>query len=85
MPRKKSNELNQMTFEDAFAEMEKICLQLENNLEGQGLDEAIEKFTKGMKLSQFCLERLEKAEKIIDTVIKEVDGKLIEQPLKMED
>lgn len=52
---------NKKTFEDNLKELEEIATKLETG--NLGLDEAIEEFEKGMKLSKECTKKLDEAEK----------------------
>lgn len=73
----------EMPFEAALAELEQIVKQLE-----QGelpLEEALEKFAAGVKLSQICLRKLSSAEKQLDTMIEELNGQIIERPLTIQE
>ena len=59
--------MEKLTFEESIKELE----QLVKDLEGTELtlDESIEKFEKGMKLSKHCSKLLESAEKKITLLI----------------
>lgn len=65
------------TFEESLKELETIALELENG--NLNLDESIEKFEKGIKLSKVCTEKLDKAEKKINILLKTENGELIEE------
>lgn len=61
------------TFEKALSELEEIVTVLEN---GEiPLEEALKTFEKGIKLSNYCAEALDKAEKKIKILTKSEDGK----------
>lgn len=70
------------TFESAMSELEKIVSALEN--EEPTLDELIEKYNRGVQLSQQCLKDLDKAEAAMDAMIKEDNGGIIELKLEIE-
>ena len=70
------------TFESAMSELEKIVSALEN--EEPTLDELIEKYNRGVQLSQQCLKNLDKAEAAMDAMIKEDNGEIIELKLEIE-
>lgn len=57
------------TFEESMEELEKIAKELEN--ENLTLDESIEKFERGMKISKECKETLDKAEKKITILLND--------------
>ncbi|MBO7519642.1 MAG: exodeoxyribonuclease VII small subunit [Clostridia bacterium] len=54
---------SQLTFEEQLAELQKISEQLGS--EGVSLDEAIELFEKGIRLSKDCEDKLKKAKQKI--------------------
>ncbi len=60
------------SFEQAMEQLEQIVDQME-----QGeltLEETLAKFEEGMKLSQFCLEKLNQAEQKLKKLVKTEDG-----------
>lgn len=65
------------TFEKAMAQLEKIVQDLES--EELSLENAIKKFEDGIKLSQFCNEKLEASEKKINMLLKKSDDKIEEK------
>ncbi|MEO8041041.1 MAG: exodeoxyribonuclease VII small subunit [Acidobacteriota bacterium] len=62
------------TFESSLAELEKIVEQLENG--ELSLEESLKLFETGVKLSRECRERLSDAERRIEVLMKDGDGKL---------
>jgi len=62
------------TFESSLAELEKIVEQLENG--DLPLEESLKLFENGVKLSRECRERLSDAERRIEVLMKDGDGKL---------
>ncbi len=61
------------TFEQALGDLEKIVTEVE---QGKiGLEESIEKYEQGMKLIKYCRAILEQAEKRIETISKDGQGK----------
>ncbi len=62
------------TFEASLAELEKIVEQLENG--DQPLEESLKLFENGVKLARECRERLSDAERRIEVLMKDGDGKL---------
>ncbi len=62
------------TFESSLAELEKIVGQLENG--ELPLEESLKLFEVGVKLSRECRERLSDAERRIEVLMKDGDGKL---------
>lgn len=56
-------------FEDKLNELEKIVLELENG--DVDLDDAIDKYTKAMKLAKECSEKLKSAEENVNKILTE--------------
>ncbi len=76
------SEQNQ-TFEVSLAELEKIVRRLE---EGDlQLDESLELFEKGVRLSRECRERLNQAERRIEILLRDEDGNATLQEIAGED
>jgi exodeoxyribonuclease VII small subunit len=61
-------------FETSLAELEKIVAQLESG--DLPLEESLKLFETGVKLSRECRERLTEAERRIEVLMKDGDGKL---------
>lgn len=78
-----SIEIEKLSFEDALSMLENIVKDLED--EKITLDESIEKFELGVKLSSRCLAKLNEAEKKIEELTKTEDGKLITKELSLEE
>ena len=71
------------TFESAMEQLEQIVREIEN---GQlTLDTAIKKFEEGVKLSRFCSDKLDEAEKKIDVLLKNEAGKMKTVPFENDD
>ena len=73
---------NKKTFEDNLKELEKIATKLETG--NLGLDEAIEEFEKGMKLSKECTKKLDEAEKRINILVENENGDVIEEKFEVQ-
>jgi exodeoxyribonuclease VII small subunit len=66
------------TFEEAMVDLEKIVISLED---GEGtLEESMKMFEEGMKLSKYCNDKLQNAEKRIVELVNE-NGKISEVEL----
>jgi exodeoxyribonuclease VII small subunit len=78
MPRAKSSE-----FEKAFQELEAIVQRLES--EELALDEALQLFEKGIRLSRFCNQKLEEVEKKIELILADSKGQPVVEPFEPED
>ena len=70
MPAKK--EKKELSFEEAVAELESIVEKMEAG--DLGLEESLAYFEKGNELSKFCQEKLTKASKRIEKLVKTSDS-----------
>ena len=68
----------EMKFEDALKKLEKIVGDLENG--NISLDEALEKYEEGIRLSKVCAKKLEVAKKKVEILLKAEDGSLELKP-----
>ena len=66
-------EKKEVSFEDKIKELEKIVSELENG--EVGLDDAIEKYTKAMKLAKECSDKLTSVSEKVNKIMLE-NGKL---------
>ena len=62
------------SFESSLADLEKIVAQLENG--DMPLEESLKLFEAGVKLSRDCRQRLADAERRIEVLMKDGDGKI---------
>jgi exodeoxyribonuclease VII small subunit len=62
------------TFESSLAELEQIVKKLEDG--EQPLEDSLKLFEDGVKLARECRERLTQAERRIEVLMKEADGRL---------
>jgi len=70
----------EMTFELAVKRLEEIVEKLE---EGQAaLDESLQLFEEGVKLSRFCNSKLEEIERKIEILTRGEDGELRPEPFE---
>lgn len=76
--RPRSNE-----FEKAFQQLEKIVQRLES--ENLPLDESLQLFEEGIRLSRFCHQRLEEVEKKIETILADAKGQPVTEPFDAEE
>lgn len=60
------------SFEQAMEQLEQIVDQMEQG--DLTLEETLAKFEEGMKLSKFCLEKLNQAEQKLKKLVKTEDG-----------
>jgi exodeoxyribonuclease VII small subunit len=71
-----------LTFENAMRRLEGIVQALESG--DLGLDEALKKFQEGIKLSQFCSNKLDETEKRVSILLKDEEGNIREEPFQNE-
>lgn len=72
----------EQTFERSLTELEQIVLKLEDG--DLPLEESLELFEKGIKLSRNCRDRLTKAERRIEILMKDASGEMTTQEMKPE-
>lgn len=65
------------TFEQSITELEKIVERLENG--DVTLDESLELFEKGIKLSKSCQKMLDSAEKKVSVLMANDDGEMVKE------
>ena len=69
----------EQSFEKSLTELEQIVVKLEDG--DLPLEESLELFEKGIKLSRDCRERLSKAERRIEILMKDASGELTTQEI----
>jgi exodeoxyribonuclease VII small subunit len=67
-------------FEKAFQNLEKIVQRLET--EELPLDDSLQLFEEGIKLSRFCHQRLEEVEKKIELILADAKGQPVTEPFE---
>ena len=75
------NKEEKMSFEDAMKNLEEIVAELEKG--DLSLDQSVEKFKKGMEMSNYCNEMLDSAEKSIQVILKDQNGNTTEAPFEV--
>ena len=68
----------EMKFEEGLKKLEKIVEELENG--NLSLDESLEKYEEGIKLSKACAKKLETARKKVEILLKSEDGSVELKP-----
>ena len=76
-------EIKEMSFEEALLKLETIVSELEDDK--IALEESIKRFEIGVRLSSHCLAKLDEAEKKIEELTRNQEGKLVAQELKLDD
>ena len=75
--------MGEMSFEEALKELEETVGKLEDG--ELSLDASLGLFEKGVKLTKFLRKELEKAEKKIDILLKDEEGKVEAKPFELQD
>jgi exodeoxyribonuclease VII small subunit len=70
-------------FEKAFQDLEKIVQRLEG--EELPLDESLQLFEQGIRLSRFCHQRLEEVEKKIELILADAKGQPVTEAFEDEE
>lgn len=68
----------EIKFEDALKKLEKIVGDLEDG--NLSLDDALDKYEEGIKLSKLCAKKLEVAKKKVEILLKSEDGSVELKP-----
>jgi exodeoxyribonuclease VII small subunit len=67
-------------FEAALARLEELVKELEQG--DLPLEQSLKLFEEGIKLSRICNSRLEEAERKVEILMKDKDGKIAAQPFE---
>lgn len=70
----KTNALENLSFEEALTELEKIVRQLESG--GADLKSSIDNYERGMALKKLCEGKLKEAQTRIEKITVSADGKV---------
>jgi len=68
----------EMKFEEGLKKLERIVADLENG--DLSLDESLEKYEEGIRLSKMCAKKLEVAKKKVEILLKSEDGSVELKP-----
>lgn len=79
----KEKKEKEMKFEEAFQRLQEIVDSLEEG--GLSLDELEARFEEGLRLSQFCNQKLDGIEQRVKKLVEKADGGLAAEPLDEED
>ena len=70
-------------FEAALARLEEIVTELESG--ELGLEQSLKLFEEGVKLARVCNARLEEAERKVEVLLKDKNGKMTTKPFEGEE
>ena len=82
-PNKAAEPQRKGDFEKSLARLEEVVKRLESA--DLSLDEAMNLFEEGVKLSRECQKSLEEAEGRVEILLKKSDGKISAEPFETED
>jgi exodeoxyribonuclease VII small subunit len=74
--------MQEPTFEGSLKRLEEIVTQLEGNK--LALEQSLEMFEEGVKLVRFCAGRLDEAERRIEILLADKEGRLHAEPFPEE-
>jgi exodeoxyribonuclease VII small subunit len=80
MPDIPQDDVAQLSFEDALAELDQIVRGLEGGT--LKLDAAIQAFERGVKLRRHCEGKLAEVEARVEALVQRADGSLTTRPLE---
>jgi exodeoxyribonuclease VII small subunit len=80
MPDTPQDDVAQLSFEDALAELDQIVRSLEGGT--LKLDAAIQAFERGVKLRRHCEGKLAEVEARVEALVQRADGSLTTRPLE---
>ena len=71
----------EMAFEEAIGALEQIVAEIETG--ELPLADLMAKYSEGIKLSDFCMKSLKRAEETMDLLVKETAGSVSEEKLEI--
>lgn len=74
-----ANDVSDMSYEEAVNKLDQVVARLESG--DAALDESMELFQLGMKLTDYCSKKLNSMEEKISKLMLQTDGTLLEEPL----
>ena len=72
--------MGEMGFEDGLRQLEEIVNRLERG--DLPLEDALRLFEEGVRLSRYCHEKLDEAQKKVEILLKDERGKTVHQPFE---
>ncbi|MHB8056045.1 MAG: exodeoxyribonuclease VII small subunit [Candidatus Aminicenantales bacterium] len=83
MKEKEKEKKTDLDFEKALADLERVVDELEKG--GLSLNESLTRFERGVRLSRFLRNELDKAEKKIEILLKDDKGGVHPEPFSLEE
>src|SRR4030042_1947616 len=83
MKEKEKGKNPDLDFEKALADLERVVDELEKG--GLSLNESLARFERGVRLSRFLRNELDKAEKKIEILVKDDKGAVHPEPFSLEE
>lgn len=74
--------MEKKSFEEAMKRLEKIVSELETG--ELPLEKSLKMFEEGMNLVNFCSKKLDEAEQKVNILIKDKNGRYMEEPFEVE-
>ena len=74
-------DLADATFEDVLTRLETVVDKLEKG--DLPLEESLSVFEEGVRLSRLCSKKLDEAEKKVEILLKDSDGRLVPRPFSL--
>jgi exodeoxyribonuclease VII small subunit len=74
--------MKEKRFEDALQKLEEIVEKMEG--EELSLDDSLKAFEEGVRLTRFCHQKLNEAQKKIEILLKDSEGKERTEPFDLE-
>ena len=75
--------MSEKKFEAALSRLEEIVSELESG--ELGLEQSLKLFEEGVKLARVCNARLEEAERKVEVLLKDKNGKMTAKPFEEEE
>ncbi len=74
--------IDELNFEEALGKLEEVVKELED--EDISLEDSMQGFEQGIRLSSHCLKKLNEAEQKIEELTRSEDGKLVTKELEID-
>ncbi len=75
--------VSELKFEEAFQKLEAVIKKLEEG--NLSLEDSLKAFEEGVRLSRHCSQKLDEAEKRVEILLRESNGRLVSQPFSLKE